>query len=344
MRERPRPASPGGGSPGSPGRRARRAAGRGPRVFTTSAERPDRPAPRAAPDRAARGAWSPRPMPAARLATASASSVEPARSTTSAMPTAGGSSCSRTTSDPRRALVGQCTRRAASPGTYGRTARTVSPAPYARGGDGRASSVARWTGAQPGRGGDRPHSADRQRDGKLDANEQPRANEDAERGRRPELDPHRVEHPPPTGHARHDPVGGRGREPPLFRGSSTRSSTREARPCKRTCSSWRSPTVESGGPHTSTDRRASDTIGSTIPNTNRVKAKTPTATTVCSPDAARREHAVCAEREQHDRREREAHPARSHRRASGNRRRPATARRSHQRRATRRARRHLGRA
>ena len=46
-----------------------------------------------------------------------------------ALLTVGGGSCSRTTSVPRRALVAQCTRRAASPGTYGRTARTVSPGP-----------------------------------------------------------------------------------------------------------------------------------------------------------------------------------------------------------------------
>ena len=48
-------------------------------------------------------------------------------------------------------------------------------------------------------------------------------------------------------------------------GSSTRTSTRAVRPCKRTRTSWLAPTIASGGAHASTRIRDSDTIGATIP-------------------------------------------------------------------------------
>ena len=104
---------PSGGAAGDPGpARARRRpsvagvgdhlADRGPVLA--------RPAPHDA-TRGERGRADPR---AARLA--AASGAAPRRSTTSATPSAGGGSCSRTTISPRRALVGQWTRRAGSPG------------------------------------------------------------------------------------------------------------------------------------------------------------------------------------------------------------------------------------
>jgi hypothetical protein len=47
-----------------------------------------------------------------------------------------------------------------------------------------------------------------------------------------------------------------------------------------------SPTVASTGDTACTWTRVSETIGQTIPTTNNVNAKTPTATTVSSPVAA----------------------------------------------------------
>ena len=61
----------------------------------------------------------------------------------------------------------------------------------------------------------------------------------------------------------------------------------------------------SARPRVDARRAASATIGQTMPMTNNVNAKTPTATTACWPVAAPGGHAVRAEREQHDRRERE---------------------------------------
>ena len=179
---------PSGGAPGSPGtarasrrprsraiddRRRDRAAG-----FAACSTRPRRPrrAWRARCRR--RGSRRPRPRRAVRSGRRRARRRR-----------AGGGSCSRTTSVPRRALVGQCTSRAASPGTYGphRAHRVARAVRRARTRSTSAPSCGRGAaarGARPASGRGATVELDRQ----LDADDA-RADEDAERRRRAELDP-----------------------------------------------------------------------------------------------------------------------------------------------------------
>ena len=68
--------------------------------------------------------------------------------------------------------------------------------------------------------------------------------------------------------------------------SAKRTSTLGQRPRSLTLTSYRSSTVTSVRVQASRSTRDNATIGHTMPMTNRANANTPTATTLCSPDAA----------------------------------------------------------
>ena len=216
-----------------------------------------------------------------------------------------GGSCSRTTSAPRRALVGQWTSRAASPGTYGRTARTVvaGPGHRLRAPARRRVGRARGRTIAAGRAG---AGRDRHRHGQRDAH-RARAHEHTERRRRAELHTHVVEHAAAGRDVRDHAFGRRRRPPPPPGGSSTRISTRAAAPVHMHAQADSSPTVASGGADDrDVDARQRHDRPDDRRSTNSVNANTPTATTLCSPVTRAGGHAVGAEREQHDRRERES--------------------------------------
>ena len=172
------------------------------------------------------------------------------------------------------------------PARTGRTARTVSPGPYAEldaldsaasSGRGRRRGCARGVG----RGATVNGTGSATRTNR-------RAHEHAERRRRAELDrmvwntPRRAATrgtTPSAGDGVRHHVPGRVDAPAPRPAPCARASARARR--------GSSPTVASGGAHASTlDRATATRSATTIPMTNKVNANTPTATTLCSPDAA----------------------------------------------------------
>jgi hypothetical protein len=221
-----------------------------------------------------------RPTPAATLAAVSAASDGPVRSTTSATPSFAGGSCSRTTRLPSRALVGQCTKRAGSPATYGRTARTTSlPVPVTVCGDGESTRggtgciaipLASGCGAMVIGDGSATRACRVRRKTPSGADVRICTRTWSNTPRRVAM----CGTIPSVGtEVRH--------QRPL--GSSTRTSTRDARPEIVTRSRTSSPTTASVGATTEMATRDSVMIGHTIPAVNSVKAKMPIATARCSP-------------------------------------------------------------
>ncbi len=183
-----------------------------------------------------------------------------------------------------RALVGQCTRRAGSPGAYGRTARTVSPVPAheqrrAARGPVRRGSACNTAWATPGRGATTIGAGSLTRMLRVRTNT-PSGADVRSWMRTVRKTPRRVavcgSRPSAGAAVRHHEPGG----------SRARTSTRPARPDTAMRNSSGSPTVASVGAVSVTPSRDTDQIGHAMPMTNKVKANMPTATTACWPVAA----------------------------------------------------------